>query len=87
MCAKAGVKRASSGGSDAGKRRPGVMLDPILMQSRFRSRHRKRRGPMTIKFYFALASLAVLAGALIGYAEIAHSNSVLREMLSDWPRK
>ena len=43
--------------------------------------------PLTLKGYLTLAFIAVLFGGLIGYADVEHSNSLLRTMLSDWPSR
>jgi hypothetical protein len=41
--------------------------------------------PLTLKAYLTLAFIAALFGGLLGYADVEHSNAVLRAMLSDWP--
>ncbi len=43
--------------------------------------------PLTARGYLALALIFALFGALIGYADVEHSNAVLRTMLSDWPTR
>ena len=43
--------------------------------------------PLTLRGYLTLAVVAALFGALIGYADVEHSNAVLRTMLSDWPTR
>ncbi len=43
--------------------------------------------PLTLRGYLTLALIVAFCGAVIGYADVEHSNAVLRIMLSDWPAR